>query len=104
MPYHRPIPDSNPRGKGAALVDSIVQAEKMIQVVLVMPCAGFIGWLGGALLDHVLHQTWISMVGIVLGIIAGLVTAVRLAIALVGGQDANKNGANGAGRDGSGEK
>src|SRR5580658_4787187 len=78
MPYNRPIPDSNPRGKGGALVDSIVQAEKMIQIALVLPCAAFIGWLGGAWLDSALHQKWITLAGVTLGIISGLVAAVRL--------------------------
>jgi ATP synthase protein I len=91
MPYHRPIPDSNPRGKGAALVDSIVQAEKMIQIALVLPCAAFIGWLGGAWLDSVFHQKWITMAGVVVGIVSGLVGAVRLTIAIAGGKGTPKN-------------
>ncbi len=80
MPFHRPIPDQQPRGKASSLVDSIVQAEKLIQVALVLPCAAFIGWLAGAWLDSRLHQSWLSMAGIVLGIISGLVSAIRLAM------------------------
>ncbi len=52
----------------------------MIQIALVLPCAAFIGWLIGAWLDHHLHQSWIAMVGIVVGIIAGLVGAIRMAM------------------------
>jgi ATP synthase protein I len=95
MPYHRPIPDSNPRKRGSALVDSMVQAEKMIQIALLLPCAAFIGWLGGAWLDHVFHQTWITTAGVVFGILAGLVGAVRLTIAMAGGQSTPKDGTEG---------
>ena len=81
MPYQRPIPESNPTGKRSALVDSIVQAEKMIQIALVLPCAAFIGWLGGAWLDSVLHQKWIGLVGIVFGGASGLIYVIKLALA-----------------------
>ena len=77
MPYQRPNPDSNQRGKGSSLVSSMVQAEKMIQIALLLPCAAFIGWLAGAGLDKLLHQTWIATAGVVFGILAGLVGAVR---------------------------
>ena len=56
-----------------------VAAEKMIQIALVLPCAGFIGWLPGYWLDHHFHQKWMAMAGIVLGIVAGLVGVVRMA-------------------------
>jgi hypothetical protein len=91
MPYHRPIPDSNPRGKGSVLVNSIVQAEKMIQIALVPPCAGFIGWLGGVGLDKLLHTHWIATAGVVFGILAGLIGAVKLTITMAGGQGTEKD-------------
>jgi ATP synthase protein I len=81
MPYHRPIPDSEQRGKSSGIVDAIVQAEKMIQIAFVLPCATFIGWLGGYWLDKRLHQSWIALVGIVFGGVSGLVYVVRLAVA-----------------------
>jgi F0F1-type ATP synthase assembly protein I len=52
-----------------------------------------IGWLAGAWLDSRLHQTWIVMVGIVLGSIAGLVSAIRMAMAAgAGPKSENRNG------------
>ncbi|HTW79355.1 MAG TPA: AtpZ/AtpI family protein [Terracidiphilus sp.] len=80
MPFNRPIPDSNPPKKGSALVGSIVQAEKMIQVALVLPCAAFIGWLGGAWLDSVFHQKWMVAVGILVGCAAGLSYVIKFAL------------------------
>lgn len=81
MPFHRPIPDSKPSGKNSGIVNAIVEAEKLIQIALVLPCAAFIGWLIGAWLDSRLHQSWIGLVGIVFGGASGLVYVVRLALA-----------------------
>jgi uncharacterized membrane protein YfcA len=80
MPYHRPIPESKQRGKAAGMVDALVQAEKLIQIALVLPCAAFIGWLAGAWLDRHFHQSWVALVGIVFGGASGLVYVVRLAL------------------------
>ncbi len=102
VPYQRPIPESKSRGNGAGgIFGAWIQAEKMVQIALLLPCAAFIGWLGGAWLDHALHQTWISMAGIVLGIVSGLVGAVRMAVVYSSGSgqespdQARKNGDNG---------
>jgi ATP synthase protein I len=80
MPFHPPIPDPKAHGKGSGVIDAIVQAEKMIQVALILPCAAFIGWLAGAWLGRRLHQPWIALVGIVFGGVSGLVYVVRLAL------------------------
>jgi ATP synthase protein I len=83
MPYHPPIPDPKQRGKSTGLVGAIVQAEKMVQIALILPCAAFIGWLGGAWLGSRLHQSWIAIAGLVFGGVAGLVYVVRLAMSAV---------------------
>ena len=86
MPYHRPIPEPDSRGKSAAAgkrsgaFQAWVQAEKFIQIILVLPSAAFIGWAAGFGLDRAFHKTWIAMAGIVVGIIAGLVSAIRMAV------------------------
>ena len=80
MPFHRPIPDSNQRGKRSGIIDAIVQAEKMIQIAFVLPCATFVGWLIGLWLDHLLHQSWLAIVGLIFGGISGLVYAIKLAL------------------------
>jgi F0F1-type ATP synthase assembly protein I len=38
------------------------------------------GWLVGVALDHWLHTTWLYLVGLILGIIAGFVELIRAAI------------------------
>jgi ATP synthase protein I len=80
MPFNPPTPDPKGRSKGASLVSSIVQAEKLVQIALILPCAAFIGWLGGAWLGSRLHQPWIVAVGVALGGAAGLYYVVRLAM------------------------
>jgi hypothetical protein len=81
MPFNRPIPDRNPPPKGSGGVQTLIQAEKMMQIALLLPSAAFIGWLAGAWLDSKMHQSWISLAGIVFGGISGLVYVIRLVIA-----------------------
>ena len=77
MPYLPPNPNQKPEGGG---LKSLVQAEKLVQIALVLPVAVLIGWFFGSLLDRWLHQTWIYIVGIVFGMIAGMMEAVRMAL------------------------
>src|ERR1039458_10835434 len=81
MPFNRPIPESKPRTKPASALASLVEAEKMMQIAILLPAAAFIGWLIGAWLDSHLHQSWIAIFGIVFGGISGLVGVVRMALA-----------------------
>jgi ATP synthase protein I len=71
---------------GGSLADaarSYVQVEKIAQIGLVLPCAVLIGWLGGSWLDHHFHQSWMTITGFLLGCVAGMTTAIRMAMALV---------------------
>jgi ATP synthase protein I len=74
-------------------VAGIVQAEKVVQIALVLPSAVLIGWLGGAWLDSRLHQSWIALAGFVLGSVAGMVSAIRMAKSYMADpKTENKNG------------
>ncbi len=81
MPFNPPIPDPDRKAKPSGGVASFIEAEKMIQVAFLLPCSAFVGWLLGAWLDHLLHKTWIGVVGILFGGISGIVYVVRLAMA-----------------------
>jgi F0F1-type ATP synthase assembly protein I len=93
MPFNRPIPDAKPRSKPSTAIQGLVQAEKLMQIALLLPSSAFIGWLAGAWLDKHFHQSWIGIAGCVFGGISGLVYVVRLALASVG------DSANGAGTE-----
>jgi F0F1-type ATP synthase assembly protein I len=101
VPYHRPIPEPKQRGKGSGMFDAWIQAEKIVQIALVLPCAVFIGWLAGAWLDRRLHQSWIALVGIIFGSVSGLVYVVRTALA-AGKDPAMQDEGNGEAEDSSG--
>jgi len=98
MAFNRPIPDSKPHAKLSSGIGAIAEAEKLMQIALLLPSAAVIGWLAGAFLDHKLHQSWIAIAGIVFGCVSGLVYVIRMAMAAErdsrtgsdGGDDAGK--------------
>jgi hypothetical protein len=84
MPYNNPIPEDrrpkdHPRRDSGGLA-TLVQAEKLMQIAILLPSAAFIGWLAGTWLDTKLHQKWIGLAGMVFGGISGLVYVVRLVL------------------------
>lgn len=53
------------------------QVGNYAQLAFVFPAATVIGWLIGVGLDKWLHTTWLYIVGLILGIIAGFVELIR---------------------------
>ncbi|MGA7107791.1 MAG: hypothetical protein WBY75_08630 [Terracidiphilus sp.] len=84
-PYHNPIPERKAQGKAGRGLDSLVQAEKLLQIAFILPSSMVIGWLGGAWAAGKLHQPWMTIAGVTFGCVSGLVYVVRLAM------DAEKN-------------
>jgi ATP synthase protein I len=80
MPYNRPIPDPPPRRKSSSGLETLVQAEKLMQIAILLPSAAFIGWLLGAWADKAWHQSWIGLAGMIFGGISGIVYVVRLVL------------------------
>ena len=116
MPYHNPIPEKKQRGNAegtsatgkskeglGGMMGAWVQADKMIQIAMVLPCAAFICWLPGFWLDRHFHQTWMAIAGVVFGIIAGLVAAIRMAMVYANDPGMNKLDENGNQADKSGK-
>lgn len=62
------------------MLGALVQAEKMVQIAFILPCAAFIGWLGGDWVAHRMGQKWPIVAGVIFGAAAGLVSAIRLAL------------------------
>lgn len=92
MAYNKPIQDEQPKRRNSAGLAAIVQAEKMIQIALLLPSSAFVGWLIGTWLDLKLHTTWIAAAGVMFGGIAGLVYVIRMALAAGDGKSGPKNG------------
>jgi ATP synthase protein I len=65
--------DDKTTGSGKGPLGDLVKVESMIQLAIALPAGCVIGWLGGSWLDRHFHQSWISIVGILLGAAAGFV-------------------------------
>jgi F0F1-type ATP synthase assembly protein I len=57
-----------------------IQLASYSQLAFIFPAATVAGWLIGVALDHWLHTTWLYLVGLFLGIIAGFVELIRAAV------------------------
>ena len=60
MPNESPI-QKPPASKNSGAVNSIVRAERLMQIAFILPAAVVVGWLAGAGLDKWLHQHWIYL-------------------------------------------
>ena len=85
MAGDRPTPENkqqaaSPRGQ-SGVTRTLVQAEKLMQIAFVLPCAMLVGWGMGYGVDKLLHTHWAVIPGLILGIIAGMVSVIRTAMA-----------------------
>ena len=56
-----------------------VQFGRYSEIAFMLPAGTVAGYLLGSLLDRWLHVTWISIVGLLLGTVAGLIELIRMA-------------------------
>ena len=54
-----------------------LQLAQYSQLAFIFPAATVAGWLIGLGLDHWLHTTWLYLLGLILGIVAGFVELIR---------------------------
>jgi F0F1-type ATP synthase assembly protein I len=54
-----------------------LQVGRYSQLALMLPAGTVAGWLIGSALDRWLHTSWISVVGLLLGIAAGMIELIR---------------------------
>ena len=67
-----------PSGDDSAGKKSVlIQLARYSQLAFVFPAATFAGWLIGVGLDRWLHTTWLYLLGLILGIVAGFVELIR---------------------------
>ena len=71
--------DKSVGGGGKGSLGDLVKAESMIQLAIALPAGCVIGWLAGGWLDRHFHQNWMSIVGILLGALAGFIQIFRTA-------------------------
>ena len=57
-----------------------MQMANYAQLAVIFPAATVVGWLIGLALDRWLHTTWLYIVGLLLGIVAGFVELIRTAM------------------------
>lgn len=57
-----------------------VTLARYSQMAFVLPAATFVGWIVGVLLDKWLHTTWLYLVGLIVGIVAGFVELIRTVV------------------------
>jgi len=78
MPSDAPDPagqkpsEGNPSGK-----TNWGQVSNYAQLAFMFPAATLVGWLIGVALDKWLHTTWLYVVGLLFGILAGFVELIR---------------------------
>ena len=67
-----------------------VQAEKMIELGITLPIATVLGWLIGEELDKKFHTSWLALVGLLLGVIAGLTRLIQVSMK-IGAEDSKRD-------------
>ena len=102
MPFNRPIPDSKRPSKASIGLTGLIEAEKLMQIALVLPSAVFICWLAGAWADSRFHQSWMAIFGVVFGGISGLVFVIRTVMAAEKKSRPGNTPGNGTGKGDSG--
>ncbi len=90
-------PDKKPSGLSAG-IGGLVEAEKLMQIALVMPISAAIGLLAGWWLSNLLHHKWIEIAGILFGCAAGLFYTIQTAIAAEKKTTTRDEDPNGAGK------
>jgi F0F1-type ATP synthase assembly protein I len=73
MPPSTPPEDRNSDKK----TNPWLQVGRYSQLALMLPAGTVAGWLIGSALDRWLHTSWISIVGLFLGIAAGMFELIR---------------------------
>jgi len=77
MPSEEPGRDRKSNTGNSQDRNAWVQMGNYAQLAFVFPAATVVGWLIGVGLDKWLHTTWIYIVGLLLGIVAGFVELIR---------------------------
>lgn len=58
----------------------LVTLVRYSEIGFILPAAVLVGYLIGTVLDHWLRTTWIVIVGVIFGVIAGFISMIRMAL------------------------
>jgi F0F1-type ATP synthase assembly protein I len=75
--YSSEEPGHDRDGPGKKKDNGLVLAVKYSHIGFALPAGVFVGWAVGAMLDKWLGTKWITIVGVIVGIIAGFVEMMR---------------------------
>ena len=75
-----PSSPPQPEKKEERPQSAMAQAARYSQAAFVLPAATVVGLLLGAALDRWLGTTWLYIVGLLLGIVAGFVELTRMVL------------------------
>lgn len=81
MAYHKPIPRDKDKSLLASGMGAWMEAEKLMHLAFILPASVLVFWGLGVWVDHLLHQKWVGILGIILGSVAGLIYVIQQAIA-----------------------
>jgi F0F1-type ATP synthase assembly protein I len=73
MTQSNPTEDRDPEKK----TNPWVQVGRYSQLALMLPAGTVVGWLIGSALDRWLQTSWINVIGLLLGIAAGMIELIR---------------------------
>lgn len=71
----KPDPDNSNRKE-----NFWVQAARYTQLAVIFPAAVVVGWFIGTMADRWLHTSWLYLLGLLLGVAAGFVELIRVAL------------------------
>jgi F0F1-type ATP synthase assembly protein I len=57
-----------------------LQIGRFTHLAFILPAGTVVGWLLGTAIDHWLHKSWFSIVGLIVGTVAGFVELIRTII------------------------
>ena len=67
----------NPDHRDSEKRSFMMLAARYSSLALALPASTFVGWVIGSLLDKWLHTTWLYLLGLIVGSIAGFVELIR---------------------------
>ena len=90
MAFNPPNSNEGERQRDSGGLASLVQAEKLMQIAFVLPCAALIGWGLGWWIDHHFGTHWATIAGLVFGLVSGMVSVIRMALSAGNGPRGGK--------------